>query len=84
MLQQFRRTEEFAIVNANPDTDTATAYEAPAWARAMRRFTDYLVIDFQGGPRPWKFAWVINFQVAGAVRTLVRGTGGHGDSGSVA
>ncbi len=31
----------------------------------MRRFTDYLVCDFLGGPRPWKFAWVINFQKAG-------------------
>ena len=31
----------------------------------MRRFTDYLVCDFMGGPRPWKFAWVINFQKAG-------------------
>ncbi|MCP5093717.1 MAG: hypothetical protein GY949_22680, partial [Gammaproteobacteria bacterium] len=40
-------------------------YEAPGWAQAMRRFTDYLVCDFLGGPRPWKFAWVINFQKAG-------------------
>ncbi len=31
----------------------------------MRRFTNYLVCDFLGGPRPWKFAWVINFQKAG-------------------
>ena len=31
----------------------------------MHRFTDYLVCDFLGGPRPWKFAWVINFQKAG-------------------
>lgn len=38
---------------------------APAWAAAMRRFTNYLVNDFGGGPRPWKFAWVINFQKAG-------------------
>jgi hypothetical protein len=28
-------------------------------------FTDYLVVDFLGGPRPWKLAWVINFQKAG-------------------
>ena len=41
------------------------SYEAPRWAQAMRRFTDYLVVDFLGGPRPWKFAWVINFQKAG-------------------
>jgi len=38
---------------------------APAWAVRMRRFTDWLVNDFAGGPRPWKFAWVINFQKAG-------------------
>lgn len=39
---------------------------APAWAQAMRRFTDYLSKDFLGGPRPWKFAWIINFQKAGS------------------
>lgn len=38
---------------------------APAWAVAMRRFTSYVVEDFLGGPRPWKFSWVINFQKAG-------------------
>lgn len=37
----------------------------PAWAAAMRRVTDYLSRDFLGGPRPWKLAWVINFQKAG-------------------
>ena len=31
----------------------------------MHRITDHLVHDFLGGPRPWKFAWVINFQKAG-------------------
>jgi hypothetical protein len=38
---------------------------APAWAAALRRVTSYLVNDFGGGPRPWKFAWVINFQKTG-------------------
>lgn len=37
----------------------------PAWALAMRRMTNYFVHDCGGGPRPWKFAWVINFQKAG-------------------
>lgn len=37
----------------------------PAWAAAMRRFTDYVSRDCLGGPRPWKLAWVINFQKAG-------------------
>jgi hypothetical protein len=31
----------------------------------MRGVTNYLVIDFGGGPWPWKLAWVINFQNAG-------------------
>ena len=43
---------------------------APAWAAAMRRLTNYLVNDFGGGPRPWKFAWVINFQKAGTLPFL--------------
>ena len=38
---------------------------APAWASAMKRLTDYAVNDFGGGPRPWKFSWVINFQKCG-------------------
>ena len=40
------------------------SYDAPRWAQAMRRVTDYLVCDFLGGPRPWKFSWVINSQKA--------------------
>lgn len=38
---------------------------APSWALGMRRITDYLSQDCLGGPRPWKAAWVINFQKAG-------------------
>ena len=49
---------------------TATVSEprptnAPAWATVMRRVTNYMVDDFGGGPRAWKFAWVINFQKIG-------------------
>jgi protein-S-isoprenylcysteine O-methyltransferase Ste14 len=47
---------------ASPVTPAA----APAWAVRMRRFTDHVSRDFLGGPRPWKFAWVINFQKAGS------------------
>ena len=36
-----------------------------AIAQTVRRFTDYMVNDFLGGPRPWTFAWVINFQKTG-------------------
>jgi protein-S-isoprenylcysteine O-methyltransferase Ste14 len=38
---------------------------APALALKLRRWTDYLVQDLGGGPRIWKFSWVINFQKAG-------------------
>jgi hypothetical protein len=37
----------------------------------MRTFTDHLVCDFLGGPRPWKFSWVINFQKAGTFLFLL-------------
>ncbi|HUS23763.1 MAG TPA: DUF1295 domain-containing protein [Candidatus Binatia bacterium] len=43
-----------------------TLAAAPGWAQSLRRFTDWLVQDFGGGPRPWKFSWVINFQKAGS------------------
>ncbi len=43
----------------------ATAYPAPAFAQKTRNFTNWLVNDFGGGPRPWKFSWVINFQKTG-------------------
>lgn len=46
-------------------TATSAADTTPAWAAILRRFTSWLVEDFGGGPRPWKFAWVINFQKAG-------------------
>ena len=38
---------------------------APAWALSMRRFNDWLLGNIGGGPRPLKFAWVINFQKGG-------------------
>jgi protein-S-isoprenylcysteine O-methyltransferase Ste14 len=37
----------------------------PAWALGMRQLTNYLSQDCLGGPRPWKAAWVVNFQKAG-------------------
>jgi protein-S-isoprenylcysteine O-methyltransferase Ste14 len=43
---------------------------APLWAVKIKRATDYLVRDFGGGPRPWKFAWVINFQKVGTFAFL--------------
>jgi len=44
-----------------------TPTQAPAWARAAHRLTSYLSQDFLGGPRPWKLAWVINFQKGGTI-----------------
>lgn len=38
---------------------------APAWALAMRRLSTWISRDFGGGPRPWKLAWVVNFQKCG-------------------
>jgi len=52
--------------SANPvSAAAASASPGPAWALAMRRFNNWLSQDFLGGPRPWKFAWVINFQKGG-------------------
>ena len=47
------------------DNSSSKSQAAPAWAVRMKRLTDYAVNDFGGGPRPWKFAWVINFQKCG-------------------
>lgn len=44
---------------------TSSIQQAPAWFRAMRRFTTYVSEDFLGGPRILKLAWVINFQKGG-------------------
>ncbi len=37
----------------------------PAWALGLRRFTTWVSQDCGGGPRPWKLAWVVNFQKCG-------------------
>jgi protein-S-isoprenylcysteine O-methyltransferase Ste14 len=37
----------------------------PPWATHLHRLTTWLVEDALGGPRPWKFSWVINFQKVG-------------------
>jgi hypothetical protein len=61
-----RRGEGLMEVNMSTTAaSTRTPVKAPAWAAAMRRFNSYLVNDFGGGPRPWKLAWVINFQKVG-------------------
>jgi protein-S-isoprenylcysteine O-methyltransferase Ste14 len=45
--------------------ESAFRSDAPAWARTLRKINDYVSQDFLGGPRPWKLAWVVNFQKAG-------------------
>jgi hypothetical protein len=52
------------VYNAHFNT---TAWKASAWATTMRRWTDYFVKDFGGGPRSRKFAWVINSSKPGPV-----------------
>jgi steroid 5-alpha reductase family enzyme len=46
-------------------SDEVKRQMAPAWALKLNELTDYAVSDFGGGPRPWKFSWVINFQKCG-------------------
>ena len=49
---------------------STNALAPPAWARFIRHITDYLAYDFGGGPRPWKFAWIVNFQKFGSFAFL--------------
>jgi protein-S-isoprenylcysteine O-methyltransferase Ste14 len=44
----------------------ASPLPAP-WFRALRGFTDALTVDFPGGPRALKMAWVINLQKGGTL-----------------
>jgi len=44
-----------------PEYPHPLSSSAPTWAAVIRRWTDYLMCDFAGGPRPWKLAWVITF-----------------------
>ena len=53
------------MTDSSANTVTALPSPAPRWALAMRALTNHLSHDLLGGPRPWKLAWVINFQKAG-------------------
>jgi protein-S-isoprenylcysteine O-methyltransferase Ste14 len=57
-------------VQETPGSAVSTAYPAPKWASWWRGVTDYITTDFGGGPRPWRFAWVINFQKTGTFAFL--------------
>lgn len=57
---------------------------APAWATAMRRFSNWLSVDFGGGPRPWKFAWVVNFHKGSTFLVLGALMAWYGNTSTVA
>lgn len=40
-------------------------------AASLHRAAQYLSVDLLGGPRPWKLAWVVNFQKAGMLPFLL-------------
>ena len=61
------------LKEANMSTATASAplpAKAPALAAVMRQRDQLPTKRLCGGPRPWKFAWVINFQKTGAFPLL--------------
>lgn len=45
--------------------EAATRVPAPAWAAAVGRLNAHCMADLGGGLRPWKLAWVIDFQKTG-------------------
>jgi protein-S-isoprenylcysteine O-methyltransferase Ste14 len=53
------------MASASPANSAASAAATPAWARACSRLATWLSQDFLGGPRPWKLAWIVNFQKGG-------------------
>jgi protein-S-isoprenylcysteine O-methyltransferase Ste14 len=57
---------------------------APRWAVAVKRWTAWLSEDCLGGPRPWKLAWVINFQKAGTPFFLAALIGWYGNVSAAA
>lgn len=55
----------------NPSTaGTFSQPQAPLWAARMQRLHSLLLYDLGGGPRPLKFAWLINLQKAGTLPLL--------------
>lgn len=53
------------MASSTLNSSQVTPINAPAWAVAMRRYNNCLMYDLGGGPRPWKFAWIINVQKGG-------------------
>ena len=46
---------------------------APLWAAQMRRANDWLLYNLGGGPRPLKFAWLVDAQKALTLPVLALG-----------
>ena len=55
---------------SNTTEAAPTRIPAPAWATTMGRLNAYGMNDLGGGPRPWKVAWVIDFQKIGTFPLL--------------
>lgn len=51
--------------SAAPDAGATTATPPSALAARLQSLNNTLSQDIGGGPRPWKLAWVVNFQKAG-------------------
>ena len=67
---RLRRTgEESSESNVLRDM-ASTRVSAPAWAAAIGRMHAHGMYDLGGGPRPWKLAWVIDFQKTGTFPLL--------------
>lgn len=57
--------ESKSATNASP-----TRVSALAWAATIGRINEHGMYDLGGGPRPWKLAWVIDFQKTGTFPLL--------------
>ena len=51
--------------NETATAATVTPTPPPPWAASLGRLNDWAMLDAGGGPRPWKLAWIINFQKGG-------------------
>lgn len=76
---------------AEPGADAATdpsrsgvPRPAPALARRLQAMNHWLSHDIGGGPRPWKLAWVVNFQKGGTVVFLALLMAWYGNGTSAA
>lgn len=47
------------------NTEAPAHPPAPALAARLQALSQWVSQDIGGGPRPWKFSWVVNFQKAG-------------------